>query len=156
SRPLASSRQSPLEALVGVRQRVGGLSLFVAGGPGLVDGYGAPLVRVVAGVGWSNAPLDRDGDGIADDVDRCPNEPEDKDGWQDGDGCPDPDNDRDGIADAADKCPNQPETINSVEDDDGCPDAEKGVVRLGERELETLTPILFAVDRARVRHAFKR
>ena len=48
--------------------------------------------------------------------------PEDKDGFQDEDGCPDPDNDGDGLAGRADKCPNQPETKNGFEDADGCPD----------------------------------
>ncbi|HEY0250939.1 MAG TPA: outer membrane beta-barrel protein, partial [Kofleriaceae bacterium] len=42
-------------------------------------------------------PKDSDGDGIPDDQDKCPNEPEDKDGFQDDDGCPDPDNDNDGV-----------------------------------------------------------
>lgn len=41
------------------------------------------------------------------DRDRCPNEPEDRDGFEDGDGCPDPDNDRDGILDEEDPCPDQ-------------------------------------------------
>ena len=59
---------------------------------------------------WSpRAASDSDGDGIPDDVDKCPNEPEDKDGFQDEDGCPDPDNDGDGIPDALDQCPNEPE-----------------------------------------------
>src|SRR5262245_64111852 len=49
---------------------------------------------------------DRDGDGIRDSVDRCPDEPEDKDGFEDEDGCPDPDNDRDGVKDVEDACPN--------------------------------------------------
>ena len=65
---------------------------------------------------------DRDGDGIPDNLDKCPNEPEDKDGFQDEDGCPDPDNDGDGIPDIRDKCPNEPETFNNYKDDDGCPD----------------------------------
>ena len=65
---------------------------------------------------------DRDGDGIPDDVDKCPNEPEDFDGFQDQDGCPDPDNDGDGIPDKIDKCPNEPETFNHYKDEDGCPD----------------------------------
>jgi OOP family OmpA-OmpF porin len=65
---------------------------------------------------------DRDGDGIPDNLDKCPNEPEDKDGFQDEDGCPDLDNDGDGIPDALDKCPNEPETFNNYKDDDGCPD----------------------------------
>jgi OmpA-OmpF porin, OOP family len=70
------------------------------------------------------APGDRDGDGIADDVDKCPDEPEDKDGWQDADGCPDPDNDGDGIPDAQDKCPNEPEDKDGFQDADGCPDPD--------------------------------
>ena len=65
---------------------------------------------------------DRDGDGIPDNLDKCPNEPEDKDGFQDEDGCPDPDNDGDGIPDVRDKCPNEPETFNNYQDEDGCPD----------------------------------
>jgi large repetitive protein len=203
--PWSSSKQSPLELLLGTRARLGALQLFLAGGPGLSDGYGTPVFRVVAGGAWSNAPgevkvapgplehldadrdrdgipdvrdrcpdepetkngfqdddgcpdknlhaLDTDGDGVKDDVDKCPNEPEDRDGFQDDDGCPDPDNDKDGIPDVRDKCPNEPETINGVDDDDGCPD--KGIVTLKEGELETLTPIFFATDRARVRHAFR-
>ena len=34
---------------------------------------------------------DRDGDGIPDSEDMCPDEPEDRDGYDDSDGCPDPD-----------------------------------------------------------------
>ncbi len=67
---------------------------------------------------------DRDGDGILDDVDKCPNEPEDKDGFQDDDGCPDPDNDADGIPDTKDKCPNEPEDLDGYQDEDGCPDPD--------------------------------
>jgi len=65
---------------------------------------------------------DTDGDGIPDAVDKCPDEPEDKDGFEDADGCPDPDNDGDGILDKDDKCPNEAETKNGFEDADGCPD----------------------------------
>jgi hypothetical protein len=35
------------------------------------------------------APADTDGDGITDDVDKCPDQPETKNGFQDDDGCPD-------------------------------------------------------------------
>ena len=69
-------------------------------------------------------PKDSDGDGIPDDNDKCPNEPEDKDGFQDEDGCPDPDNDGDGIPDASDKCPNEPEDKDGFQDADGCPDPD--------------------------------
>ena len=68
--------------------------------------------------------LDRDGDGILDDVDKCPDEPEDKDGFEDEDGCPDPDNDKDGILDVDDLCPNEPEDKDGFEDEDGCPDPD--------------------------------
>ncbi|MFT3692754.1 MAG: OmpA family protein [Kofleriaceae bacterium] len=67
---------------------------------------------------------DADGDGIPDNVDKCPKEPEDKDGFQDEDGCPDPDNDGDGIPDAQDKCPMEAEDKDNFQDDDGCPDPD--------------------------------
>lgn len=67
---------------------------------------------------------DKDGDGIPDDVDLCPNEPEDKDGYQDDDGCPDYDNDEDGIYDTEDECPDQPEDMDGFQDTDGCPDED--------------------------------
>ena len=44
-------------------------------------------------------PADEDGDGIVGESDQCPTEPEDKDNFEDENGCPDPDNDGDGIAD---------------------------------------------------------
>jgi OOP family OmpA-OmpF porin len=69
-------------------------------------------------------PLDTDGDGILDKDDKCPNEAEDKDGFQDEDGCPDPDNDGDGVPDKADKCPMEPEDKDGFQDDDGCPDPD--------------------------------
>ncbi len=68
------------------------------------------------------APGDQDGDGILDDVDKCPRVPEDKDNFQDEDGCPDDDNDDDGLADRIDKCIDDPEDKDKFEDDDGCPD----------------------------------
>ena len=67
---------------------------------------------------------DRDGDGLKDDVDKCPDDPEDKDNFEDEDGCPDYDNDKDGILDVRDKCPNDPEDKDGFEDSDGCPDPD--------------------------------
>jgi OmpA-OmpF porin, OOP family len=67
---------------------------------------------------------DSDGDGIPDVRDQCPDMPEDKDGFQDEDGCPDFDNDNDGIYDAQDKCPNDPEDFDGFEDQDGCLDID--------------------------------
>lgn len=69
-------------------------------------------------------PGDRDGDGLLDDVDKCPDEPEDIDQFEDADGCPDPDNDKDEIPDVKDRCPNDPEDKDLFEDTDGCPDPD--------------------------------
>ena len=70
------------------------------------------------------APSDADGDGLTDDVDQCPQEAEDKDGFEDENGCPDADNDADGVADGSDKCPTEAEDKDGFEDEDGCPDAD--------------------------------
>lgn len=50
-------------------------------------------------------PRDEDQDRIPDLYDLCPAEAEDVDGFQDRDGCPEPDNDLDGIPDGGDSCP---------------------------------------------------
>jgi outer membrane protein OmpA-like peptidoglycan-associated protein len=110
-----------------------------------------PIVASVAVSVVKPKVLDRDGDGIPDDVDKCPNEPEDFDGFEDEDGCPDPDNDKDGIPDVADACPNEPETVNGVDDEDGCPD-EAPIVVKQDRILLT-EHVLFDTNRARVRTA---
>ena len=66
---------------------------------------------------------DRDGDGIIDTLDACPDKPEDFDGNADRDGCPeDQDTDGDGILDSLDRCPKEREDFDGVEDADGCPD----------------------------------
>ncbi|WP_418765001.1 adventurous gliding motility protein AgmC [Myxococcus xanthus] len=126
------TEERPLELLAALKYRaLGGFSAHVGGGPGLTRGYGTPGFRLLAGFSYSPepsrepkqaAPVDTDGDGILDIDDACPTEPEDKDGFQDEDGCPDPDNDADGIPDTADTCPNEPETVNGFEDTEGCPD----------------------------------
>lgn len=82
-----------------------------------------------------------DGDGIADADDLCPSDPEDFDGFQDTDGCPDYDNDADRIADAQDRCPNEPETYNGTEDEDGCPD--RGHVIVEEMSITILDKVYF-------------
>ena len=82
------------------------------------------------------APGDSDGDGVTDDVDKCPDKPEDADGFEDEDGCPDDDNDGDGIADGADQCPDQAEDKNGVDDGDGCPESDAdgdGIVGSADR-----------------------
>ena len=72
--------------------------------------------------GASGGGNDPDGDGIFADADACPDQPEDIDGFQDEDGCPDPDNDGDQLADDVDLCPLDAEDVDGFQDDDGCPD----------------------------------
>ncbi len=67
---------------------------------------------------------DTDGDGIVDADDRCPNKPEDADGFADDDGCPDLDNDGDGLSDLQDACPMEPEDLDGTLDHDGCIDPD--------------------------------
>jgi OmpA-OmpF porin, OOP family len=116
-----------------------------SGGTLIVPGYGAPDLRIVGLVGTylpiedtnphSPAARDRvresiheslkdsDGDGIPDDIDACPNEPEDHKDPDPNDGCPAPsDRDGDGIPDQFDKCPDEPEDKDGIQDQDGCPE----------------------------------
>ena len=86
---------------------------------------------------------DRDHDGIADTVDKCPNDAEDKDGFEDTDGCPDPDNDKDGVADAEDKCPLQPGPASS----NGCPKTYDNIV-VTDQKIELKQKIFFATNQA--------
>jgi outer membrane protein OmpA-like peptidoglycan-associated protein len=87
-------------------------------------------VRYVVGLPTRGGKKDRDGDGITDDRDRCDRDAEDMDGFQDDDGCPEPDNDHDGIADDDDECPDDAE--EPYGDKDGCPDRPRIVVHQGK------------------------
>lgn len=83
-------------------------------------------------------PPDADRDGIPDDADSCPDRAEDKDGFEDADGCPELDNDKDGVIDGLDRCQGQAETYNGFQDDDGCPDEVSDDVRLVEGAIAGL------------------
>jgi outer membrane protein OmpA-like peptidoglycan-associated protein len=68
---------------------------------------------------------DRDGDGVADQFDSCPDQRETYNGYEDIDGCPDdPDTDKDGIPDSRDQCLLEPEDKDNYLDEDGCPDID--------------------------------
>jgi hypothetical protein len=106
----------------------GDFSIALGGGGRIPFSKAAPLFdprfRFDLAIRYAPTGRDTDGDGIPDARDKCPLEPEDFDGFQDADGCPDPDNDHDGIPDKLDKCPNQPEDFDGFEDADGCPDRD--------------------------------
>jgi OmpA-OmpF porin, OOP family len=96
--------------------------LMIAGGIGAVHGLNSADYRGVLAFVFEPSIGDRDGDGYKDDVDKCPDDPEDFDGFEDEEGCPDPDNDRDGILDIYDECPLVPEDRDGDADEDGCPE----------------------------------
>jgi len=124
-----SKNETPVEVLGGFKWLPDfGFTLGVGGSAGVTDGYGAPDWRAFGMLGYT-MPADKkepdaDGDGIPDELDKCPTEAEDFDGFQDEDGCPDLDNDGDGVLDVDDKCPNDPEDMDGFEDEDGCPDPD--------------------------------
>jgi OOP family OmpA-OmpF porin len=90
----------------------------------LSSAVGVPSVRGVLGLGWAPRFYDADSDGIEDAKDECAELAEDRDGFQDGDGCPDFDNDDDGVGDEEDKCPTEKEDADEFEDQDGCLDPD--------------------------------
>lgn len=131
-----SRGRTPLELAAGVRFQSGAWVAAVGGGPGLSNGFGTPDFRLLASLGVQfgeagrvAAPaverdLDPDRDGLLAPQDRCPQQAEDTDGFEDGDGCPDLDNDADGVPDVDDKCPQESEDKDGFEDANGCPDLD--------------------------------
>lgn len=93
---LFGSTQRPIEYEGGVRfYPASRWAVSVGGGSSLLDGVGNPLFRVLAGVAYvpehqgfvrkeKTKIVDSDGDGISDDLDRCPTEV----GTEDNGGCP--------------------------------------------------------------------
>jgi outer membrane protein OmpA-like peptidoglycan-associated protein len=146
-----SARNTPIEWMAEGRMALDPTKQLWAGagiGTLLHAGYGAPDVRVIAMIGYhlpieesdASAPerrmkaireriahegADADHDGIPDDVDLCPSDPEDHLEPDPSDGCPKPpDRDNDGIPDAYDKCPDVPEDKDGIEDMNGCPEVD--------------------------------
>ncbi len=173
-------QESPVELLGGFKYlHPKGFAVGVAGTGGVTSGYGNPDWRLIGMLGYTMpekevaAVVDTDGDGIVDELDACPNEPEDFDGFRDEDGCPDFDNDSDGILDVDDACPNEPGPPanhgcpDSDRDGDGVPDRidncpdepgpvenqgcpEEQLVVIEESRLEVLDKIYFNTDSAQL------
>ncbi len=88
------------------------------------SGEGGADIGLISDEVAATLNTDRDGDGILDDIDQCPDVAEDGDGVEDEDGCPDFDNDGDGINDAEDECKDVAEDLDGFQDKDGCPDED--------------------------------
>lgn len=94
-----SGLSSPVEGRFGLRiWNTQSFFFGISWGVGINRGAGLPRYRVLVDIGlafdtpWRKAPRnvepDRDGDGIPDANDGCPDKPEDYDQFEDADGCP--------------------------------------------------------------------
>ncbi len=166
------AQNDPLEWLVEGRlftdkARRGFVSL--AGGSRLFPGY-SPDARALAFIGYSfpihdthpRSPSgrlpprnltcpDADHDGICDDVDLCPNDPEDHLPPNPDDGCPAnlEDDDGDGIPNAVDACPNAPGPSNPDPKKNGCPVYITPPPKGGE-QIVLLEPIEFETAKSTI------
>ena len=126
----ASRKLVPAEWMATVRSaptKDGDVSFSLSGGSALPltdAAVTAPQYRFTAGIRITPLARDTDGDGVLDRDDQCPEAREDRDGFEDEDGCVDADNDRDGIPDEVDRCRDKPEDKDGFEDDDGCPELD--------------------------------
>jgi OmpA-OmpF porin, OOP family len=133
SENFTDTESSSLMFLAGGQFRIKDFTIHAAGGGGILSGLGVPQFQFMVGMGWAPSEKEKvltgdstdiDMDGIDNERDACPEEPEDMDEFEDDDGCPDPDNDKDGILDGYDSCVNEPEDKDGFNDDDGCPDLD--------------------------------
>jgi outer membrane protein OmpA-like peptidoglycan-associated protein len=123
--PFAHANQDALELNAAGGYRIGERWAVIGGaGVGLANGYGTPDFRFFAGVRFGETSDDPDHDGFHGHADECPRQAEDRDGFQDQDGCADPDNDNDKVPDVADGAPLDPEDPDGFQDSDGVPDPD--------------------------------
>jgi outer membrane protein OmpA-like peptidoglycan-associated protein len=114
-------RGHPMELLFGGRLLPSDRwQVWLGGGPGFTDSYGAPDFRLFAGVVYAPHEVDTDGDGVPDRIDACPKDA----GPRDNRGClyqrvpiVDADGDKDGLADKDDACPK----VAGPRENRGCP-----------------------------------
>ena len=128
------TNNSPTELLFGAHLVEGDFRFGLGAGGGLGEAYSSPGFRLLGGIEWTPAipepkPSDRDGDGIIDTEDACPDVPGLKTDDPKTNGCPAPapaDRDGDGVLDKDDACPD----VAGVKTDDpktnGCPADKDG------------------------------
>lgn len=136
-RDLVAMKENPLTVTPGVRVRFGGgwtataaFSVSISGDDRSTPNFDPHTAypdwdaTLMVGYAWPVFAADSDGDGVPDFRDDCPRLAEDIDGFQDDDGCPDPDNDADGVPDGFDGQPLLMEDYDGFEDEDGVPDLD--------------------------------
>lgn len=118
-RPTDSTLPAGYFASVAGRLRVSDVALLAGVEMALIDGVGNAPFRATLGLSFAPRAKDTDKDALPDDRDKCPTWAEDRDGFEDGDGCPEMDNDADGVPDELDACRDQPGPASEKES--GCP-----------------------------------
>lgn len=128
--PVTASSVTEVEILGGAKVRIAeGLFVGAAAGTGPMATIGSPALRILTTIGWAPSPeratkpgmLDRDGDGILDDIDACPDVKGELQADPTKDGCPIADRDHDGVLDVDDACPNESGPKNPDPTKNGCP-----------------------------------
>lgn len=153
---LFQRRTSTYEPMIGAHYDIAeGWRVHAGAGTGIGDGLGSPTWRGSFAVQWAPIapavdappppppPSDRDGDGIADDADACPDVAGVASDEPTKHGCPLPpppptppaDTDGDGITDDLDACPNEPGPKNADALKNGCP---AGAIVAGQLVLENV------------------
>ena len=122
--PFGGGARRAIGGDLGFRVRHEDVTITALLGTGFTNGVGTAQVRAGVQIGWAPRVRDSDGDGIPDDQDQCIHLPEDRDGFEDDDGCMDPDDDGDWIPDTEDRCPREPADPDRDADEDGCTDPE--------------------------------
>lgn len=112
---------TPFEVILGGHYFAGPMRFGLGVGPGLTRGLGSPAVRVLGSLAYfMEADTDRDGDGIMDDEDACPDTAGVPHEDPKRNGCPS-DRDDDGIYDVDDACPDEAGVASDDPEKHGCP-----------------------------------
>ena len=126
---------TPLGILGSAHYTAGDFRFGLGAGPGLSHAAGTAQFRGLASIEWAPGvapeqappppPSDRDGDGIIDSEDACPDVPGVRTSDAKTNGCPPapppPDRDGDGIIDSEDACPDTPGVRTDDPKTNGCP-----------------------------------
>lgn len=127
-------KTTPVELALGAHYLIADQVRVGAGAAtGLTRSYGSPVVRYLVGLEWApGVTTDRDGDGIPDSEDACPDVKGVRSAEPSRNGCPPPppvaegpsDRDHDGIADNVDACPDIPGLKTEDPQTNGCKDTD--------------------------------